>query len=105
MLLQQDIEEFKGSKVPENQDFEMSIDLYYGKMRRTWRSWRSFCRILVLHSRLQATPSRSFLDLMHALHARERNIYINGKRPDSERLYDQRRSRADHRRPVDARAS
>ena len=39
MLLQQDIEVFKGERVAESQDFEMATDLFYGKVRGTWRRW------------------------------------------------------------------
>ena len=33
MLLQQDVEIFRGSKVPQSQDFEMSMDIMYGMIR------------------------------------------------------------------------
>ena len=33
LLLQQDVEEFRKSKVPESMDFEMSMDVYYGRVR------------------------------------------------------------------------
>ena len=84
MLLQQDIEEFRGSKVPENQDFEMSIDLYYGKMREDMEKLE--VRLQDIGAALKASGNtiEELSDLMYALHARERNTYINGKRPDLE---------------------
>ena len=75
MLLQQDIEEFKGSKVPENQDFEMSIDLYYGKMREDMEKLE--VRLQDIGAALKASGNtiEELSDLMYALHARERNIH------------------------------
>ena len=59
MLLQQDIEEFRGLKFLRIKTLKCPSICTTVRCGRTWRSWRSACRILVLHSRLQATPSRS----------------------------------------------
>ena len=84
MLLQQDIEEFRGSKVPENQDFEMSIDLYYGKMREDMEKLEVNLQDIGAALKASGNTIEELSDLMYALHARERNTNIKGKRPDLE---------------------
>ena len=84
MLLQQDIEVFKGERVPESQDFEMAIDLFYGKVREDMEALsREIEKIGKSLERVGATPE-DLSDLLYALHAKERNAHIAKKRSDLE---------------------
>ena len=84
MLLQQDIEVFKGERVPESQDFEMAIDLFYGKVREDMEALgREIEKIGKSLERAGVTPE-DLSDLLYALHAKERNAHIAKKRSDLE---------------------
>ncbi len=85
MLLQQDIEVFKGDRVPESQDFEMAIDLVYGKTRQDMELLEAEIQKIgdvLKKGKFKGIDELS--DLLYALHARERNEKIKSKRPDLE---------------------
>ena len=84
MLLQQDIEVFKSERVPESQDFEMAIDLFYGKVREDMEALgREIEKIGKSLERAGVTPE-DLSDLLYAMHAKERNAHIAKKRSDLE---------------------
>jgi hypothetical protein len=84
MLLQQDIEVFKGNKVVQSQDFEMAMDLYYGLVRT------DFERIEAMLDDINETAKKfniapeDLSDYLYARHAQERNRFINERREDIE---------------------
>lgn len=84
MLLQQDIEKFRGEKVPEYQDFEMSIDLFYGKVREDMELLEAEVQKIGNILGQGGRTVEELSDLLYAMHAAERNKYIKTKRPDLE---------------------
>lgn len=76
LLLQQDVEVFKGSKVSESQDFEMAMDLYYGKVRTDLeRIEQRVDKINEMAKDFGITPEQ-LSDYLYAKHAAERNAFI-----------------------------
>lgn len=84
MLLQQDVEAFMGQKVPENQDFEMAIDLFYGKVREDMESVTRTLEGIGKSLKDNNQTVEDLSDLLYALHAKERNAHIKSKRADLE---------------------
>mgnify|MGYP003632427118 FL=1 len=84
MLLQQDVEKFRGSKVPQSQDFEMAMDIMYGIVRTDLEA------LEVELDRINVTIKDSGLtaelvsDYLYAKHAPERNAFIMRNRPEME---------------------
>ena len=85
MLLQQDIEVFKGERVAESQDFEMATDLFYGKVREDMEALsREIEKIGKSFLMVSGHTVEDLSDLLYALHAKERNAHISKKRKDLE---------------------
>ena len=82
MLLQQDIEVFKGQRVPESQDFEMAIDLFYGKVREDMEALGREVEKIGKSLEASGHTVEDLSDLLYALHAKERNAHIANKRKD-----------------------
>ncbi len=82
MLLQQDIEVFKGQRVPESQDFEMAIDLFYGKVREDMEALGREIEKIGKSLEVSGHTVEDLSDLLYALHAKERNAHIAKKRKD-----------------------
>jgi hypothetical protein len=82
MLLQQDIEVFKGQRVPESQDFEMAIDLFYGKVREDMEALSREIEKIGKSLEVSGHTVEDLSDLLYALHAKERNAHIAKKRKD-----------------------
>ena len=82
MLLQQDIETFKGQRVPESQDFEMAIDLFYGKVREDMEALSREIEKIGKSLEFSGHTVEDLSDLLYALHAKERNAHIANKRKD-----------------------
>jgi len=82
MLLQQDVEKFRGSKVPQSQDFEMSMDIMYGMVRTDLERLEGELERINTTMEESGLTAEQVSDYLYAKHAGERNIYINSKRPE-----------------------
>ena len=84
MLLQQDIEAFRGSKVPQSQDFEMSMDIMYGMIRTDLE--RLEVELDKINEAVKGAgyTAEMVSDYLYAKHAPERNAFIQDKRPEME---------------------
>ena len=84
MLLQQDVEVFRGSKVPQSQDFEMSMDIMYGMIRTDLE--RLEVELDKINEAVKGAgyTAEMVSDYLYAKHAPERNAYIQEKRPEME---------------------
>ena len=86
LLLQQDVEVFKGSKVVESQDFEMAMDRYYGMVRNDLEMLEGLVQNIQKKMRDAGITSQDLSDYLYAKHAEERNKDIfskNGKQDGS----------------------
>ena len=81
MLLQQDVEKFRGSKVPQSQDFEMAMDIMYGMVRTDLERLEGELERINTTMEESGLTAEQVSDYLYAKHAGERNIYINSKRP------------------------
>ena len=76
MLLQQDVEVFKGNKVIQSQDFEMAMDLFYGLVRNDLEQIEGMVdEINGLVKAYDISPE-DLSDFLYARHAAERNAFI-----------------------------
>ena len=73
MLLQQDVEVFRKSKVPQSQDFEMAMDIYYGKIRNDLELLENEVAKIQEKMRDNGISSQDVSDYLYAKHAVERN--------------------------------
>jgi len=76
LLLQQDVEAFKGSKVPQSQDFEMAMDTYYGIVRKDLEDIEGFLEAINTKRKSFNITSNQLSDYLYARHAIERNKLI-----------------------------
>lgn len=84
LLLQQDVEKFKGSKVPQSQDFEMAMDIFYGIVRKDLEDIEAMLeRINNKRSQFDIS-SNDLSDFLYARHAAERNKFIAERSPGNE---------------------
>ena len=84
MLLQQDVEIFRGSKVPQSQDFEMSMDLMYGMIRTDLERLEVELDKINEAVKDAGYTAEMVSDYLYAKHAPERNAFIQDKRPEME---------------------
>lgn len=84
MLLQQDIEVFRGSKVPQSQDFEMAMDIMYGVVRTDLELIEAELEKITFATQEAGFTAEEVSDYLYAKHARERNEYIKSIRPEME---------------------
>ena len=84
MLLQQDVEVFRGEKVPQSQDFEMHMNLMYGEIRTDLE--RLEAEIVKIKAAMNDSgyTAEMVSDYLYAKHAPERNKLIQDRRPDME---------------------
>jgi len=82
LLLQQDIEVFKGSKVPESQDFEMAMDIMYGKVRTDLEALEVVLADIQSSMKSANLTAEQVSDYLYAKHAEERNKKIEKTRPE-----------------------
>ena len=82
MLLQQDIEVFRGSKVPQSQDFEMMLGNMYGVIRTDIERLEAELEKINTAMEDSGLTAEQVSDYLYAKHAGERNEYINSKRPE-----------------------
>lgn len=76
MLLQQDIEVFKGNKVIQSQDFEMAMDLYYGLVRNDLEQIEGMVDEINNLAKAYGISAEDLSDFLYARHAAERNAFI-----------------------------
>ena len=79
LLLQQDVEVFRKSKVPESQDFEMAMDRYYGMVRNDLEMLEAQVNNIQEKMRDNGISSQDISDYLYAKHAIERNKDIFAK--------------------------
>lgn len=79
LLLQQDVESFKGSKVPQSQDFEMAMDTYYGIVRKDLEDIENFLEDINTKRKSFNITSDQLSDYLYARHAIERNKFISDR--------------------------
>ena len=84
MLLQQDVEEFRGSKVPQSQDFEMAMDIMYGMVRTDLERLEAELDKINLAIEDGGLTAEQVSDYIYAKHAQERNEFIQRNRPEME---------------------
>jgi hypothetical protein len=82
MLLQQDVEVFNKEKVPESQDFEMSMDIMYGKLRTDIEALEATLDGVLRVMDSNGITADQLSDYLYAKHAKERNEFIGIKRPE-----------------------
>ena len=76
LLLQQDVEVFRGSKVPQSQDFEMAMDTFYGIVRNDLETIEGFLEDINRKRASFGITSNQLSDYLYARHAIERNKFI-----------------------------
>ena len=81
MLLQQDVEKFRGSKVPQSQDFEMAMDIFYGIVRTDLERIEGFLDNINSRRDAFGISSNDLSDYLYARHAVERNKFIEQRSP------------------------
>jgi hypothetical protein len=79
LLLQQDVEDFRGAKVPESQDFEMAMDLFYGKVRTDLERIEAMVDVVNTMAKESGITPEQISDFLYARHAVERNEFIKGR--------------------------
>ncbi len=79
LLLQQDVESFKGSRVPQSQDFEMAMDTYYGIVRKDLEDIEGFLEAINTKRKSFNITSDQLSDYLYARHAIERNKFISDR--------------------------
>ena len=81
LLLQQDVEVFRKSKVPESMDFEMAMDVYYGRVRNDLEQLEAVVKDIQSDLRKFDISNKDLSDYLYAKHAVERNADILSKDP------------------------
>ena len=81
LLLQQDVEVFRKSKVPESMDFEMAMDVYYGRVRNDLEMLEAVVKDIQSDLRKFGISNKQLSDYLYAKHAIERNADILAKDP------------------------
>ena len=81
LLLQQDVEVFRKSKVPESMDFEMAMDVYYGRVRNDLEMLEEVVLDIQSDLRKFGISNKHLSDYLYAKHAAERNADIMSKDP------------------------
>ena len=81
LLLQQDVEVFRKSKVPESMDFEMALDVYYGRVRNDLEQLEAVVKDIQKDLRRFDISNKDLSDYLYAKHAIERNADILAKDP------------------------
>ena len=81
LLLQQDVEVFRKSKVPESMDFEMAMDVYYGRVRNDLELLENAVLDIQKDMRAFDINNKDLSDYLYAKHAVERNADILSKDP------------------------
>ena len=81
LLLQQDVEVFRKSKVPESMDFEMAMDVYYGRVRNDLELLEATVLDIQKDMRAFDISNKDLSDYLYAKHAAERNADIMSKDP------------------------
>ena len=76
MLLQQDVEVFKGNKVIQSQDFEMAMDLFYGLVRNDLEQIEGMVDEINGLVKAYDISAEDLSDFLYARHAAERNAFI-----------------------------
>jgi len=76
MLLQQDVEVFKGNKVVQSQDFEMAMDLFYGLVRNDLEQIEGMVDEINGLVKAYDISAEDLSDFLYARHAAERNAFI-----------------------------
>ncbi len=84
MMLQKDIEEFRGRRMAPGNDFNLAVDLMYGKTRNDLDGLDAKLDAIKEQMRLDDIKSDDLSDFVYAMHARERNAFIQSRRPDME---------------------
>ena len=84
MMLQRDIEEFRGRKMAPGNDFNMAVDLMYGKTRNELEGLDAKLDAIKEQMAMDDIKSDDLSDFTYAMHARERNAFIQSRRPDME---------------------
>ena len=84
MLLQQDIEAFRKSKVPESQDFELAMDRMYGMVRTDIEALEARLELIMNAMAESDLTAEQVSDYLYAKHAEERNKFISNLRPELE---------------------
>ena len=83
VMLQDDVENYRGQRVKAGQDFDMALDLMYGKTRdRLEKLEESLDMIKELMKSANIT-SDQLSDYMYAKHVPERNAYVLSKNPNN----------------------
>jgi hypothetical protein len=84
MLLQKDIEEFRGRRMAEGNDFNLAVDLMYGKTRNDLDALDAKLDDIKTSMKAEDIKSDDLSNFLYAMHARERNAKIAFDRPDME---------------------
>ena len=84
MMLQKDIEEFRGRRMAPGNDFNLAVDLMYGKTRNDLDGLDARLDEIKDQMNLDDIKSDDLSDFVYAMHARERNAFIQSRRPDME---------------------
>ena len=84
LLLQQDVEKFRGSKVPQSQDFEMAMDIFYGIVRKDLEDIEALLGRINDRRSQFGISSNDLSDFLYARHAAERNKFIAERSPGNE---------------------
>jgi len=79
IMLQSDVENYKGSRVDAGQDFDMALDLMYGKVRSDLDKLEQALDMIKSAMAESGITSDQLSDYLYALHVPERNAYVQQK--------------------------
>jgi len=79
IMLQDDIENYKGQRVKAGQDFDMALDLMYGKTRDSLERLEESLDMIKGLMEASEITSDQLSDFLYAKHVKERNDYVSSK--------------------------
>ena len=83
IMLQNDVENYKKQRVEAGQDFDLALDLMYGKTRDNLESLETTLGMIKDLMAQSEITSDQLSDYLYAKHAPERNAYVASKNPDN----------------------
>jgi len=81
IMLQNDVENYKQQRVEAGQDFDLALDLMYGKTRDNLESLETTLDMIKDLMAQSEITSDQLSDYLYAKHAPERNAYVASKNP------------------------
>ena len=83
IMLQDDVENYKGQRLEAGQDFDLALDLMYGKTRNSLENLETSLDMIKETMKEANITSDDLSDFLYALHVPERNAYVSQKNKDN----------------------